>query len=286
MSLTDLINPPQERQTESYQWQVVGCSTRPMGNYLKALGLLRIIKDKIAPDAQGFWQGDSFYIQSSLTWEEIIDRILMSYEPSGISTPWNGSSGFYRKRPSFMVDILKSKCDRWNRLKNAYQICLKLTDREGLREDLKKKNKTKKYEFISQVRSAAVEESWNNWLNVVSVPKIVVDEDGKRKQEYAYPGLTGGTGGIIASKDMGYCFADAISCLWDLKTGVAKKNAKSLIESSLLGISDSKSLSYKSLLTQFYPVNDFLLDISGAKRLKSMPKLEVRLFYAIHSMQF
>lgn len=263
MSLIDLINPPQDRQRqqkhELHQWQVKGYSTQPMGNYLKALGLLRMIKE-IDPHVRGFWQGDRFFIQSSLKPEEIIDRILSSYEPSGICTPWNGSSGFYRKMPPSMADILQSNCPRWNKLKNAYQISQKLTAPQGLPQELK--NKTKKYEFISQVRSAAIEESWHDWLNVVSVPETVTNKNGTTKQEYIYPGITGGTGGIIGNKDMGVCFAEALNCLWNLSTGFAKSNARFLIESSLLGKSEPNSLLKKSLLTQFHPVNDFLLDMS------------------------
>lgn len=270
MSLKNLINSPQDppQKQELHQWQVVGCSTRPMGNYLKALGLLRIVRD-LASDARGFWQGDSFYIQSSTKPEEIIERISTSYKPSAICTPWNGSSGFYKKMPRYMTAILEGKCERFLRLKNAYEISQKLTSREGLRKDLK--NKTKKYKFISQVRSAAIDESWNYWLNIVSVTKITIDKNGKKKQEYAYPGLTGGTGGIIGNKDMGVCFVEALDCLWNLKTGETKSKAQSLIESSLLGRYIEKSLMKKALLTQFYPVNDFLLDISGAERYGEYP---------------
>ena len=41
MSLVDLIGLPKDSQQKQglHQWQVKGCSTRPMGNYLKALGL-------------------------------------------------------------------------------------------------------------------------------------------------------------------------------------------------------------------------------------------------------
>ena len=250
-------------QRNLHRWQAKGCSFRPMGNYLKALGLLRIM-----PQLQGFWQGDCFFIQSEETPDEIINSILTDYEPSAICSPWNGSSGFYptnrkAKECDLVAEIIESKSTRWHRLKNAYEISQKLTSREGLRSELKSKP-DRKYDFISQVRSAAIEPTWAAWLDVVSVAKITVNKQGKAITEYAYPGLTGGTGGTIGRKDMGACFVESLDCLWNLKTGEAKENAKSSIESSLLGISTKKSLLKKALLTQFYPVNDFLLDLSGA----------------------
>ena len=262
MNLTDLIDPPKNSQKELHQWQLPGCSIRPMGNYLKALGLLRIV-----PGLRGYWQGNNFAIESQQTPKEIIDRILNDYQPSAICTPWNGSSGFFPKKIEtkdcrLVAQVLKSSADRFARLKNVYSISQKLIQKEGFKTAPKNQQKI---EFIAKVRSKAIEPSWANWLNVVSVPKINIDKKGRTKQEFAYPGLTGGTGGIIGSKDMSASFVEALSLLWDLETGLSRENTKLFLEASLLGKSVEDSLIRQPLLTQFYPINDYLLDISGAK---------------------
>ena len=189
MSLNNLVNPAKSSQKQFYRWSAPGCSIRPMGNYLKALGLLGIV-----PKIKGDWQGCNFAIESELTPDEIVDYILNDYQPSAICTPWNGSSGFYRQMPSYMTDILKSKGDRFER-RSVYQISQKLIRESGFTKGSKNLQKA---EFIDQVRSKAIEASWNDWLNVVSVPKIVTDKLLKRGEATlvdpavmkAFPGLS------------------------------------------------------------------------------------------------
>ena len=45
MVFTDLINPENSNSDNWHQWQLEGCLITPIGNYLKALELLRIIPD-------------------------------------------------------------------------------------------------------------------------------------------------------------------------------------------------------------------------------------------------
>ena len=48
-----------------------GCTAAPFGSYFKALGVLRLISDQVDSEARGWWEGETFIIESSLDEEGI-----------------------------------------------------------------------------------------------------------------------------------------------------------------------------------------------------------------------
>ena len=81
------------------------CTATPLANYLKALGVLRLISSPanhaygVAADAhaRGWWENGQFLLATSLGSEAVIRFFLDDYAPSAIIAPWNGGSGFYPK---------------------------------------------------------------------------------------------------------------------------------------------------------------------------------------------
>lgn len=73
---------------------LAGCTPTPLANYLKALGVLRLLSTK-HPETRGFWRGDRFTLNTSLDKQGITDFFLNDYEPTPIMAPWNAGSGFY-----------------------------------------------------------------------------------------------------------------------------------------------------------------------------------------------
>ena len=71
-----------------------GCTPTPLANYLKALGVLRLLSVR-DPQARGFWRGDRFVLRTVLDRTAIEQFFLHDYEPTPIMAPWNGGSGFY-----------------------------------------------------------------------------------------------------------------------------------------------------------------------------------------------
>ena len=60
-----------------------GCSPAPLANYLKALGILRLIVEQSADaNARGWWQGEHFSLLSNLTRDELEEFFLERYEPT------------------------------------------------------------------------------------------------------------------------------------------------------------------------------------------------------------
>src|SRR5439155_24761981 len=77
-----------------------GCTPEPLMNYLKALGVLRLVNEDSEhgdPEARGCWQNDAFVLYSKLDRASLTEFFLNDYKPTPIVAPWNGGSGFYKK---------------------------------------------------------------------------------------------------------------------------------------------------------------------------------------------
>jgi CRISPR-associated protein Csx17 len=73
-----------------------GCTATPLANYLKALGVLRLLSARY-PETRGSWRRDRFVLRTSLDREGVERFFLHEYAPTPIMAPWNGGSGFYDK---------------------------------------------------------------------------------------------------------------------------------------------------------------------------------------------
>ncbi|MCW5757132.1 MAG: type I-U CRISPR-associated protein Csx17 [Phycisphaeraceae bacterium] len=77
-----------------------GCTPEPLMNYLKALGILRLVAEDCEhgdPDARGFWRDDQFVLRSRLDKKALEVFFLEHYRPTPIVAPWAGGSGFFER---------------------------------------------------------------------------------------------------------------------------------------------------------------------------------------------
>ncbi|MEX2517316.1 MAG: type I-U CRISPR-associated protein Csx17 [Gammaproteobacteria bacterium] len=72
-----------------------GCTPTPLANYLKALGILRLLSAKY-PETRGCWRGDLFVLLTPLDEQSVLDFFLNDYEPTPLVAPWGARSGFYK----------------------------------------------------------------------------------------------------------------------------------------------------------------------------------------------
>jgi len=98
--------------SEIHTHRLDGCAPIPLANYLKALGVLRLVSspknnvkgEAADPAARGWWANERFYLRTRLDRDELLRFFLEDYAPSPIISPWNGGSGFYHredpKRPT------------------------------------------------------------------------------------------------------------------------------------------------------------------------------------------
>lgn len=66
-----------------------GCRPEPIGSYLKALGILRLVADQADPAARGGWGDGGFVLHTRLCRAELVEFFLQRYEPTPILDPWN-----------------------------------------------------------------------------------------------------------------------------------------------------------------------------------------------------
>jgi CRISPR-associated protein Csx17 len=79
-----------------------GCTPEPLMNYLKALGILRLVSEDPRngdPGARCCWRKDVLVLQSRLDQSSLLDFFLNSYQPTPLVGPWGARSGFYAGAP-------------------------------------------------------------------------------------------------------------------------------------------------------------------------------------------
>jgi CRISPR-associated protein Csx17 len=80
-----------------------GCPPEPLGNYLKAIGVFRLVAEQADPTARAWWEGGVLRLLTRLDERAIQDFFLggdpnlPAYQPTPIFAPWGGRPGFYRK---------------------------------------------------------------------------------------------------------------------------------------------------------------------------------------------
>ncbi len=80
-----------------------GCTTEPLGNYLKALGVFRLVAEQADPQALAWWKDSVLWLRSRWSNQEIADFFHSGvgderrpiYAPTPIFAPWGGRPGFY-----------------------------------------------------------------------------------------------------------------------------------------------------------------------------------------------
>lgn len=101
-----------------------GCAPEPLANYLKALGILRLIAEQKDPAARGWWQDEHFCLLTMLDRPNLERFFLEEYSPTAVLNPWGARSGFYagsseKSAREALHKIEKSKLKRLAALRSA-----------------------------------------------------------------------------------------------------------------------------------------------------------------------
>lgn len=234
-----------------------GCRPIPLGSYLKALGVLRLISSednnatgKAADSwARGMWENECFYLETELDRDALLEFFLEDYAPSPIIAPWNGGSGFFGNKGEESIDKLKNQEQKVaKRFKSIAKI---ITQADTIRDDLnlvKQPVGSNKAEFISRLR-AELPDNALGWLDAV----LVLSED-----KTNFPPLLG-SGGNDGNFEFTLNFVSHLISkktakhhgLFDIISGEPRSETHSLLESALFDLPSKDYVS--TAIGQFSP---------------------------------
>lgn len=242
-----------------------GCAPTPLANYLKALGVLRIVSEQLDPAARGWWEGEQFLLASRCDLPELENFFLAKYAPSAMVNPWGARSGFYpgsneRTSREVLQLIEKSNDSRFESFKQSIESARKVLvivtggSKPGDSDERGKLDVV--LGMKSQLRGPA-----SNWLQTVIA---VVDGSEKHLQQ---PAIFG-TGGSEGSGSYSAAFMKSIrECLIDRSWDHA-------LPASLLGSPNLPDCLWGESFGQFLPAGigtpwDLLLAFEGACLVRS-----------------
>lgn len=198
---------------------LAGCTPEPLMNYLKALGVLRLVSEQADRAARGCWRNDAFVLQSKLDRSALTEFFLKKCEPTPIVGPWAGGSGFFSKDNKKSVNALaNSTSERCQQYRDTIASVQRLLEANRIKDKPTKEQKARLLrEYRAQLPEAAV-----LWMDAA----LILRNEG---QVFA-PLL--GTGGNDGRLDFSQNFMGRIVQL-GLQESVPAGNARGWLENSL-----------------------------------------------------
>src|SRR5690606_8663879 len=104
-----------------------GCATQPLGAYLKAMGILRIVAEQADPEARGYWRHDGFILQTVLDRDALMNFFLNDWQPNPFLSPWNKGSGLLGTDKKGVEPLEQSIAPRFQRIRDGIAVTRSLT---------------------------------------------------------------------------------------------------------------------------------------------------------------
>jgi CRISPR-associated protein Csx17 len=109
-----------------------GCSTEPLGNYLKALGIFRLVAEQADPTARAWWEAGAFRLSTTkfLTVEDLCEWLHENCGYSAFVAPWLANTGWGKggKRDAGGValkSLLEDKNTRTDQFRDASALVVR-----------------------------------------------------------------------------------------------------------------------------------------------------------------
>ena len=149
-----------------------GCTPTPLGSYLKALGVLRVVGRQADPEVRGWWRDDVFRLSSHLDPEALVEFFVWSYRPTPAVSPWNGGSGFHPKDAREAIErIAASDSERLG----AYRAAIEAAEVALRSVDAGPSGRGRKERLVALCRATLPDEALD-WLDAALV--LIADELG------------------------------------------------------------------------------------------------------------
>lgn len=202
------------------QVTLAGCTPIPLANYLKALGVLRLVAEQADREARGYWLNEQFVLDSGLDAAALRHFFLENYRPTPVLAPWNGGSGFYPKdNQDGIAPLTRATAPRLVGLRDAIALIRTVLDRNGLTE---RPGGDAKAALLGELR-AELPDSALAWLDAA----VVLTEASPK-----YPPLLG-TGGNDGRLDFTNNFMQRLVAVIDTATGEPSPGAAGWLDEAL-----------------------------------------------------
>lgn len=236
-----------------------GCGISPLGAYLKALGVLKLLGEQADTGVRGWWDG-AFTVSSSLSRQEIRAFFLDAYVPSPAVSPWNSDGGFSRdgkrKSETVLAGVAGSEDRRLAVYRRVITECWRLVDERGWQQRTKLAK-------LNACRNRLPEEALA-WLDAA-----VVLTDG----DPSFPPLLG-TGGNLGRMEISSNYMQRLTEALGINTGTrppARDRRAAWLDAALFGEGTPKPVAgsigqYDPGLATYGKINpwDYVLTIEGA----------------------
>jgi len=210
-----------------------GCTPEPLGNYLKGLGVFRLIAEQADPLARAWWKDGVLCLHTRWSLDDVADFFVKGigeddkpiYSPTPIFAPWGGSPGFYAdgdENPKKLIAMIRqSSQERLSASREAVKDIDAILQRQAWATVPKKQRKHLKSEIVASMRLA-----WGahavDWFDAcVSL------------EENAHYGFLYGTGGNEGRADITNNFWEMIEETIGLSS--PRANARETLCASIFG---------------------------------------------------
>lgn len=194
-----------------------GCTPTPLSDYLKALGLLRLVSEQADSAARGMWVDETFKLITALDEDAVVAFFLDKYRPTPIIAPWNRGSGFWGKKASAaaLAAVAASTSPRFLDYRLAIDAARQTIEGLGLSLDSKPDKKQK--QDLMRLCRATVPDAAVQWLDAA----FVLGEDKPK-----YPALLG-TGANDGNMDFTANFMQNLAVVLDLDPDAVRPQGRS-----------------------------------------------------------
>jgi CRISPR-associated protein Csx17 len=168
-----------------------GLRAQPLASYLTALAVLRLVHEQRDPTVSGAWCDGYFVLDTVLEREELLRFFLEEYQPTPLTSPWNGGSGYFPKdnKDGFNA-ILTTDQPRFAPYRQTLENVRALLTRMGIKEKPEGEDKTR----LLRALRATLDDHSLKWLDAAVV---LTDENGLAQPRYAPLLGTGGNDGRL-----------------------------------------------------------------------------------------
>jgi CRISPR-associated protein Csx17 len=224
-----------------------GCKPEPLAHYLKALGVLRLVVEQgLDPQAKGYWHDRSFFLDTSITEEQLLDFFLNEYAPTPIISPWNGGSGFYEEtgnKRKILNNIVNSTHKRFLGYRESIETGDRVVHDLRVTKEQVQKDKIKKRNLVVKLREELSDLALA-WLDTCTC---------LTGEELKHPGLLGASGND-GNLEFSKNFMEQLQTILDCSTGNPTSISGELLKAALFDEVIS-NLEFGDSMGQFYPLS-------------------------------